>query len=74
MIKIKSVLSLFSILLFLNIGFAETTFGNDASDKRDECMTKCNETYTGDSFFDGAQRSGCRLGCDIAYLWDVITE
>ncbi|NGP87632.1 hypothetical protein [Fodinibius halophilus] len=40
---------------------------------RDKCITGCNEDYTGDTFFDGAQRSGCRAGCDIAYYWNEIT-
>lgn len=74
MIKIKPTLAIFSMFLFLNLGFAETTYASDASDKRDECMTSCNETYTGDTFWDGAQRSGCRLGCDIAYLWEIATD
>jgi hypothetical protein len=74
MIKIKSILAVFSLLLFLNLGFTEITYANDAEDARDECITSCNEDYTGDTLFDGAQRAGCRLGCDIEYLWEVATN
>lgn len=73
MIKIKSTLALFSLLLFLNLGFAETTYASDAEDTRTECISSCNEDYTGDTIFDGAQRAGCRLGCDVSYLWEIAT-
>lgn len=77
MIKIKTTLAIFSFFLFLNLSFAETTYANEAKDKaekeRKECVSSCNEDYTGDTIFDGAQRAGCRLGCDIEYLWEVAT-
>lgn len=73
MIKIKSTLAIFSLFLFLNLGFAETTYASDAEETRKECISSCNEDYTGNTIFDGAQRAGCRLVCDISYLWAIAT-
>lgn len=74
MIKLKSTLAILSLFLVLNVGITETSYASKTPEqKKDACIEKCNEDYKGDTFFDGAQRAGCRLGCDVRYLWEIAT-
>lgn len=60
----KLIVILFAGLL-LNIADIESL---DASCKemRDACLEECNENWSGDTFFDGVGRFGCRAGCELS--------
>lgn len=66
----KRITGILSVALALVV-LSPTTeaLAADCSATRKTCIEGCNNDYPGDTIFDGAQRAGCRTGCDIGYLW-----
>lgn len=60
------------IILGMLILHPANIFAETALDKKKRCIAQCNKDYPGDTVFDGAQRTLCRLGCDVAYLLDEL--
>ncbi|MTI86966.1 MAG: hypothetical protein FH748_03240 [Balneolaceae bacterium] len=57
------------ILLFAGLIWNLTSVQDlDAGCKetRIACLEECNENYSGETFFDGLGRFGCRAGCEIS--------
>lgn len=70
----KLAISLLTIAL-LSISFPNSAYAfKTCEEKGDDCIERCNDNWTGDTFADGIGRNACRAGCTIAEAGCIIGE
>lgn len=61
----KLMATLLLTFAFSTINFGEV-YANTCIQQADACYAKCDDRWGGDTFWDGAGRNTCKLGCAIA--------
>ena len=64
--------------LLLTFTFSTFNYGvvnaSTCIDKADVCYTKCDERWSGDTYWDGLGRNVCKSGCFIAEMSCIVSE